>query len=106
MDDRYKNLYEEVPITCWEELKSYSECRNLNAPDDEKWSRWVFKGHESERWCLSTTLERTLCDRFKLGLSNAWRWERRLSREFMRKARGFLPDPPRDTDFMEWLALM
>lgn len=71
MDDRYKNLYEEVPITCWEELKSYSECRNLNAPDDEKWSRWVFKGHESERWCLSTTLERTLCDRFKLGLSNA-----------------------------------
>jgi hypothetical protein len=24
----------------------------------------------------------------------------------MRKARGFLPDPPSDTDYMEWLALM
>ena len=106
MDDRYKKLYEEVPITCWEELKSYSECRNLNAPDDEKWSRWVFKGHESTNWELSTTLERILCERFGNGLSDAWRWERCLSREFMRKARGFLHDPPSDTDYMEWLALM
>ncbi len=106
MVERYNHLYEEVLVESWEELKSYSECRNLNAPDDEKWNRWVFKGHEDQGWCLSTTLERTLCDRFKLGLSNAWQWERRLSREFMRKARGFLSDPPGDTDFMEWLALM
>lgn len=106
MANCYKSLYEEVDVTCWEELKRYSECHNPNVPDDEKWSRWIFKGHECEQWCLSTTLERTLCERFGKGLSEAWIWERRLSREFMRKARGLVTDPPSDTDYMEWLALM
>jgi hypothetical protein len=106
MTDSYRNLYERVPITCWEELKDYSEGHNLKVPECKSWTRWIFKGHACEDWSLSTTLERTLCDRFKIGLSDAWKWERRLSREFMRKARGFIIDPPSDVDYMEWLALM
>ena len=106
MVDRYKHLYKEVRVKSWEKLKLYSEDHGLGNPGPEEWNRWIFKGHESTEWELSTTLERTLCKRFGKGLSDAWRWERCLSREFMRKARGFLPDPPSDTDYMEWLALM
>ncbi len=106
MADRYKHLYKEVKVQSWNQLQHYSEGRGLGNPGPNKWNRWIFKGHESTQWPLSTTLERTLCERFSLGLSAAWKWERRLSREFIRKARGLLSDPPSDTDFMEWLALM
>lgn len=106
MADRYKNLYKEVRVDSWEKLKRHSEGRGLGIPGNKKWNRWIFKGHESMKWPLSTTLERTLHERFNRRLSDAWKWERRLSREFMRKARGFLRDPPSDTDYMEWLALM
>lgn len=106
MPNRYKNLYKEVQVESWEKLKRHSEGRGLGIPGPKEWNRWIFKGHESTQWELSTMLERTLCDRFDHSLLNAWKWERRLSREFMRKARGFLHYPPRDTDFMEWLALM
>jgi hypothetical protein len=98
--------YEEVTIESWEELKYYSECRDLKASDEKKWSRWIFKGHKCSSWHLSTTLERTLRDRFDIDLSEAWKWERLLSREFMRKAPGLIANPPRATDYMEWLALM
>ena len=106
MADCYESLYEEVHVTCWEELRDYSECHNRNVPDDEKWSRWIFKGHECEKWRLSTTLERTICERFGMDLSQASIWERRLSREFIRKGRALVTDPPSDTDYMEWLAVM
>jgi hypothetical protein len=93
-------ISKEVP-TCWEELKSYSECRN----QPQKMRNGVAGSLRDTRVNdgASATLERTLCDRFKLGLSDAWRWERCLSRVHA-KARGFLPDPPSDTDHMEWLA--
>lgn len=111
MADRYKHLYKEVRVESWEKLKLYSEGRGIGNPGPEEWNRWIFKGHESTKWKLSTTLERTLRERLKnlkprLRLRDAGNWERCLSREFMRKARSFLPDPPSDTDFMEWLALM
>ena len=106
MADRHKHLYKEVRVESWEKLKLYSEGHGLSNPGPEEWNRWIFKGHESTEWELSTTLERKLCKRFGKGLLDAWRWERYLSREFMRKVRGFLPDPPSDTDYMEWLALM
>ena len=106
MTGRYKHLYKEVKVQSWNQLQQYSEGRGFGNPGPKKWNRWIFKGHESTQWPLSTTLERTLCERFSLGLSAAWKWERRLSREFIRKARGLLSDPPSDTDLMEWLALM
>jgi hypothetical protein len=106
MNSDSDDLYEEVTVESWEELKHYSECRSRNASDEQKWSRWIFKGHKCTSWHLSTTLERTLRDRFNIDLSEAWKWERRLSREFMRKAQGLISNPPRATDYMEWLALM
>ena len=106
MDDNRSGLYRTVSIKSWEELKDYSECRDRNSSNKDGWSRWIFKGHKCENWSLSTTLERTLRDRFHLSLSDAWKWERRLSREFMRKAQGLLTNPPGTTDYMEWLALM
>src|SRR5580765_1521733 len=106
MPDRYRNLYQVVPVESLEHLQRCSEGHGFRDPDPKAWNRWIFKGHACEEWSLSTTLERTVSDRFKLDLLGAWKWERRLSREFMRKARGFLSDPPSDTDYMEWLALM
>ena len=66
-------LYKTVTIKSWKELKHYSEYRSRNASDKNKWSRWIFKGHKSKKWNLSTTLERTLHDRFKVRLSDAWK---------------------------------
>lgn len=106
MGDQDKRPYKQKRVKSWEQLLSYSEGRDLDVPGVKEWNRWIFKGHACEEWELSTTLERTLRDRFQLNLSDAWKWERRLSREFMRKARGYLSDPPSDTDYMEWLALM
>ncbi|MFO0701231.1 MAG: FRG domain-containing protein [Nitrospira sp.] len=105
-EDQHKHRYKEVKVKSWEQLLCYSEGCDLNIPGVKKWNRWIFKGHSCDEWTLSTTIERTLHDRFRLDLSVAWKWERRLSREFMRKARGFLKDPPSDIDYMEWLALM
>ncbi len=104
--DQCKHFYKEVQVKSWEQLLRYSEGCDLNIPGVKEWNGWIFKGHECAEWELSTTLERTLRDRFQLDLSDAWKWERRLSREFMRKARGYLRDPPSDIDYMEWLALM
>lgn len=106
MEDQFTHFYKTEHVESWEKLLSFSEGRDLGIPGSEKWNRWIFKGHACDKWNLSTTLERTLHDRFKLDLSDAWKWERRLSREFIRKARGYLSDPPSDTDYMEWLALM
>jgi len=99
-------LYETVRIKSWKVLQHYSEYRSRNASDEKKWSRSIFKGHKCSSWHLSTTLQRTLRNRFDIDLSEAWKWERRLSREFMRKAQGLIINPPRSTDYMEWLALM
>lgn len=104
--DQYKHLYKEEQVESWEQLLSYSEGCDLSIPGAKEWSRWIFKGHACDEWNLSTTLERTLYNRFRHELTDAWKWERRLSREFMRKARGYLSDPPSVTDHMEWLALM
>lgn len=107
MADRYKHLCEQVEVESWKQLQRYAEGRVLSIPGPKKWNRWIFRGHESAQWQLSTTLERTLRElKVEVRREKAWTWERRLSREFMRKARGFLTDPPSDTDYMEWLALM
>jgi hypothetical protein len=99
-------LYKTVTIKSWKELQHYSEYRSRTTSDRNKWSRWIFRGHKRANWRLSTTLERTFRDRFDKDLSAAGEWERRLTREFMRKAEGLLTNPPRATDYMEWLALM
>jgi hypothetical protein len=106
MADDVTDLFTEIRVESWNELKHYSECRNKNATAEEKWNRWIFRGHKCSEWRLSTALERTLCDRFRMGLTEASLWERRLSREFKRKGRGLVSNPPQDIDHMEWLALM
>ena len=105
MVDRYEHLYKIEEVNSWKQLQRFSNGRGLGNPPPKEWNRWIFKGHESTKWELSTTLDRIIRER-SLRLRDAWSWERRLSREFMRKARGFLPHPPSDTEYMEWLALM
>jgi hypothetical protein len=105
MVDLYEHLYKIEKVNSWKQLQHVSKGRGLGNLVPKEWNRWIFKGHESTKWELSTTLERTIRERC-LRLRDAWSWERRLSREFMRKARGFLPHPPSDTEYMEWLALM
>ena len=100
-----ENLYREITIECWEELTYYSERRNWPDPNRPDSSSWIFRGQRNAEWCLRTKLERTLC-RYGLELSVAAVWEWRLTREFIRKAQGFIPKPPNASEYMEWLALM
>ena len=88
--DQNKHLYQEEQVKSWQQLLNYSEGCDLSIPGVKEWNRWIFKGHACDEWPLSTTLERTLRNRFQPDLFDAWKWKRRLSREFMRKARGFL----------------
>jgi len=72
MTDCYKSLYEEVNVTCWEELKRYSECQNLNVPDEEKWSRWIFR----VRSAINGDSLRRLNERYVKDLEKAYRMPR------------------------------
>ena len=109
MSDRYKYLYRRVEVKSWKQLQRYSGGHGLGNPGAKKWNRWIFKGHESTKWELSTTLEQTLCGRFKHlkpDLKDAGKWERRSDESSCARQEGFLPSPPSDTEYMEWLAHM
>lgn len=97
-----RDLYDEITVKTWDAL------RDLYYSDQwtERRKRWVFRGQESSTWCLTTTLERTLRNRFGYPLAEGRQWENRLRRQFMRNAPRFLNQPPKHEDNMEWLALM
>ena len=97
-----ENLYEEIPIKTWDDLvkfraKLYDEKKDSN-------KRWLFRGQEKSNWCLNTTLERLLLERFNEPLTEAWRYERLLLRQFARAGDRFLTWRPQSP--MEWLAVM
>ncbi len=97
-----KGLYQEIPINTWDELQA------LYCRERKDWSkRWVFRGQKSSTWCLTTTLERTFLKRLGYpSLIEAREWENLLLRQFKRNAPRLLNQPPRNEDYMEWLALM
>lgn len=68
--------------------------------------QWIFRG-ETINEGLTTTLERAI-DAHDNGitLSSAFEIERRLLREFKRRAHHYLSDLPKDHELLEWWALM
>ncbi len=90
--------YRKISINSWKGLVKFYE----KNPAVKK--RWAFRGQESSKWRLTTTLERLLRERFNEPLIEAWRYERRLLRQFARAADRFLTRRPRSP--MEWLAVM
>lgn len=63
---------------------------------------WLFRGQRDARWGLETTLERASR---RLGV-DIKQYERCIVKEFPRHAHTFLDRTPKETDTLEWLALM
>lgn len=97
-----KNIYQIKPVGSWEGL------RNLYIENEDTIGngRWIFRGLPKSDFCLVTSLERALRDRFGCDMHYAHRHEKRLLRQFMRTAPILASQTPGEENVMEWLALL
>lgn len=94
--------YELKTITTWEEL--HREYQSLTPPG--QWKGWIYRGERSDRYDLSTSLEREMKS-FDVPLANKARMtEYNLLRQFKRRLHHYTTDVPNKHDTVEWLALM
>ena len=63
---------------------------------------WLFRGHRCPEWELETSLERASRRRHV----NEREYEEQIVQEFRRHAHSYLSYLPKETDTLEWLALM
>src|SRR6185436_15221175 len=87
-------FYEVVPIS-WEEAKRIG--RSLRF--------CVFRGQASQKWGLSTSLERA-AELFNFPKEGLWDQEQRTLYEFKARAHQFIQSPPQDSEHIEWLSLI
>ncbi len=93
-------VFKQVPIVDAASMLSYS--RELPLQDLPHW--WLFRG--MSRHCdLKTSLERML-DEAGIDLAEAPDYERKLMKEFKRRAHFYLHQLPATGDVLGWLALM
>jgi len=66
---------------------------------------FVFRGQMDSTWNLTTSIERLTHDfcNNSTFLQNRELW---ILKQFQRRAHNYIPNPPSDIDFMEWLALI
>ncbi len=90
-----KPFYTVLYASTWQEFIAQS----AELGDD-----WVFRG-ESSDWSLRTSLDRAR-ERAGVEPEKAPEAERKLLREFSRRYHLYSPQPPRDNELLEWLAVM
>lgn len=66
---------------------------------------WLFRGHASSKWHLTSSLER-ICKAYSVKPSCMAQLERNALFEFQRKAHHYIQDPPAYNDYLEWTALL
>lgn len=67
---------------------------------------WIFRGHQSATWELSTSFERAARRFGHPPGKDWWAMEAGLMRQFQRRAHHYLATPPSKKSWLEWLALM
>lgn len=74
----------------------------------ERWMEgWIFRGHEDATWLLTTSFDRNTWNRgTALPRSPYFGREKQALIEFKRRVHHYVPEPPRDADELEWLALI
>ena len=93
----------ERKIDSWDDILEFYK----NSEQGPWGKRWIFRGHRDASWCLETTLERELNRQLGPCLDEeALRWEYKLLRQFQRIAPLYLPQPPAEQNWIEWLALL
>jgi hypothetical protein len=92
------NAIRTIEITHWRQFLDHVEPTG-------PFATWAFRGETNAKWELRTSLARYLT---AYGVKpEFWPYqEARMVRVFKRKARLFLPQPPRDADNLHWLGLM
>src|SRR5262245_16423738 len=80
----------------WEETRRL--CRRLS-------HGWIFRGHADADWPLATTLERKAAQ-YNCSPENIRGRELWILRNFYRRARLYLSNPPAKGRSLEWLALL
>jgi len=101
-DMTVKLLPDKKPVETWGELM---ELYGRYQPRI-KGRLWVFRGQGSSLWKLETALERRIRHHAKAAAMERHELEGTLVREFQRKAHLYPTRLPRDSELVEWLALM
>ncbi|UZJ44215.1 FRG domain-containing protein [Marinimicrobium sp. C6131] len=66
---------------------------------------WLFRGHASSEWSLTSTIERT-CNTYGVKSDRIAERERNSLFEFQRRAHHYIEEQPDSTDLLEWAALL
>lgn len=69
------------------------------------WNGWIFRGHMSSSWTLSSTLERNL-NLFNIEKNQYFKKEQALLREFQRSYYQYSSHIPDGDDYYEWISIM
>ena len=93
------NIYSIRRASSWRDLMRLQE---MFARQGQK---WIFRGQRSERWGLTTSLERAI-RRFRRGGVPVSTLDGGMLRQFQRRAHHYLPEIPPKAAWLEWLALM
>jgi hypothetical protein len=93
MSRKYR-FYEVNPET-WEEAKRIGKSLRF----------CVYRGQASQKWNLSTSLERA-AKQFSFPREGLWDQEQRILYEFRARAHQFIQSPPHENEYIEWLSLV
>lgn len=67
--------------------------------------RYAFRGQSSSDWGLATHIQRSAL-RAQVQYANLPEVESRILHDFRRRAHQYVPDPPKQDDLLDWLALI
>lgn len=95
-----QNIYETRQVSTWDGL-----VRLYGKSDWRTWD-WAFRGENSAKKDLTTSLEKSLGRVEGLDYKMAPNVEYRLVREFKRQAQHFIQSLPKADDILEWLSIM
>lgn len=87
--------YREILLPKWDDVRQVAM----------QMDGWVFRGQRDARWALTTSFERG-AQRRRLDTMHWRRMERKVIREFQRRAHQYGDEGVRDGDLLEWVALL
>lgn len=92
-------MFAETKIDGWESVQKFFSALS------NKRSGWIFRGHADADWLLNSSLQRTAAD-YRILPRVLQAVERNMLKMFKRRAHHYLPQPPKESDDIEWLSIL
>ncbi len=114
IENDLKKYIEEITITY--EYKNINETfidyinrvknEKIQEEEENKKIIYIYRGHSDKDWKLETSFERAIVKYPISNNENYFTIEKKIIREFKRKAHNLVPKTPEDQNNFEWLSLM